>query len=718
MRCQKTITQNVQPIIIATPLNVDNQPTLSTTSIFINDNFAKTQALNRQPAMANSILQYAKISVLNEYKLIENVSTCGIPKIEALADRLGGLSANKMKNIMSTELQNSEALKSIMCVTDSILYTSPYDSNSNFANNRIREYFSNLRVIGNDSSDGVAILADFGGVENMMIIKAAKDSLKDSLLHEGVVGIYGTNDLRKLVPNYAYIYGGFKCSPPLIDSETKKVITWCLHNENTVNYVLYENINNSVTLREYIRKCTVQEFMEMYMQILYALREGLRQIDFTHYDLHDENVVIRDVNNAIDFDIKINKNENISAGSETNGNKGGSSDKINTETIKNTKFQIAYNTERGKEYLTTTKVATMIDYGYSHFKLPELYNISAGTVSQEIHIGKSGVSEYSIFPQRSWIMNDLYKLLMFCAKFSSMYGNDPVYKEIEKIFKFFNTQEDLKDAISLQWPIRYSLPLTQQTVVAYTIDRFSKFIRHNCNCEFIGNIKNLSIPSLDCDGMCINENGIYEEMGINLTSDQIPAPNDILMFYEINIRLHNKGKDKERLDMVTKFNYKLAIEKHINKMTNYIKEIYDFSSKFRSVDMQRLGVEALFNETNLKNSQEAYFVGSSIIDRTQRLKYFYAVGIAVSVHYKDQPIIDKLNDILNEYNTYIRPSLISTHTIIENNNIYLNSLVTDSFVIQKLNVTNSQYRWYWTDRKYYDEVIGQATIYRDDLSVL
>lgn len=712
--------QRMSSTILASPVNVAYQPTLSTTSEFINNFFATAQATYAQPSYRNSILSHAKYEMEIEYKLIENVSTCGVPKIEALADRLGGLNPVKMKNLMSTELQNPEALHSIMCVTDSILYTSPYDSISDFSNNRIRDYFSNLRVIGNDSSDGVAILADFDGVQDMMIIKAAKDAAKDALLHEGIVGIYGTNNLRKLVPNYAYIYGGFKCSPPLIDSSTREVITWCLHNENTVNYVLYENVDNSVTFRDYIKDCSVQEFLEMYMQILYAEREALIQLDFTHYDLHDENVVIRDVTNAIDYEMTINKlkqNVNNSPnGLQTEGNKAGSNDNSKPK-INDKRFQIAYNTERGREYITTTKVATIIDYGYSHFKLPETYNVAAGIVNQETHIGASGLSEYSIFPQRSWIMHDLYKLLMFCARFASMYGNDPVYREIEKIFRFFNTQEKLSDAINLQWPIRYSLPLTEKTVMAYTIDKYAQFIRHNSNCEFIGTMRNISMPSLSCDNMCVSENGIYDELGMSLTSTEIPAPDNIILFYELNMRLYNKGRNEERDVMIAKFDYKKAMSTHIEKMKQYMTEIYKLSSNFRSVDMQRLGLNTLFNQQTLASSQNAYFVGSSIIDRTQRLKYFYAVGIAVASRYEDKEGMNQLNAILNEYNSKIRPVIVSTHLIIVNNNTYLESIMKNPSVIQIIE-REPVYRWYWTDRRYYDAVIGQTAIYRDDINLL
>ena len=43
-----------------------------------------------------------------------------------------------------------------------------------------------------------------------------------------------------MLPNFAYIYGGFKCSGPILN-DNNKVVDWCVNNNYSVNYILYEN---------------------------------------------------------------------------------------------------------------------------------------------------------------------------------------------------------------------------------------------------------------------------------------------------------------------------------------------------------------------------------------------------------------------------------------------------------------------------------------------
>jgi len=260
----------------------------------------------------------------NEEYLIKNTSQCSTSELDLLRDRIPGLKAQELKRNSIKKLYNAEAMKGTMCAIDSIFYTSPYDVGSSKLNDRIRLYIHNLRNVGDESLDGYALLSDFENVKDMFILKVARDPKDDTLLHELVIGLHGTNTLRKYIPNFAYVYGGFKCSPPLIDPVTKKVVTWCLNNDNPVNYVIYENISPAVSMEKYLETCTGQEFLQAYLQVLYSLRTAEIAISYSHYDLHTANVLIR--------------------------------------TLDIPKFQLVYNTENGLEYLSTSMIATIIDY--------------------------------------------------------------------------------------------------------------------------------------------------------------------------------------------------------------------------------------------------------------------------------------------------------------------------------------------------------------------
>lgn len=236
----------------------------------------------------------------------------------------------------------------------------------------------------------------------------------NEMIHEMLVGLYVTNSLKKYIPNFAYLYAGIA---------------------NT-NEIIYENVFNNITLRQYIKKCSASQFLNIYMQLVYALKWAYIQFDYTHYDLHNDNVIVK-----------------------------------TTEPK-----QILYYTENGKEYLQTESIATIIDFSSSHFKLSER------------HFGKGGYEKYSIYSYKSNIFHDLYKILMFSLLESYNTKNTAVFNEAVKIFRYFNTYEDAKSALSTQYEYLFSLPLDENTK-QFDIDNFAKYIRQNCNCNFISKNK-------------------------------------------------------------------------------------------------------------------------------------------------------------------------------------------------------------------------------------
>lgn len=208
--------------------------------------------------------------------------------------------------------------------------------------------------------------------------------------HEFVVGAFGTNKLRNSLPNFSYVLGG--CHIP---------------GENTplIKDVLYENLDRSITLRDYLGQCNVEEFLNQYLQVIYALDEAYKTIDFTHYDLHHENVRIRVLNEEV---------------------------------------SIKYHTENDEEYFHTSLYPCIQGYSYSHFK----------------HNGKDyGVveSKYNI-ANRSYPMYDAYKLLMYCMAEVKSKNNFEVYNICRRIFEYFNTEDSPKHAVVNQEPVLYYLP--------------------------------------------------------------------------------------------------------------------------------------------------------------------------------------------------------------------------------------------------------------------
>jgi hypothetical protein len=309
-------------------------------------------------------------SMLEKEKiLLEKGTVCEIRQLGTPADILGHLKnidVKALQTFITSEFYNPAVLKLAMCIAESIYY----NNGSDIANTKmVKTWFTSLRQFGAESVSGYALQTSFDNVPNFFVLKSPRDveDAAEDLLHEYIVGVYGTNKLRAFNPNFSYILGGFKCSPPTLSRRTKMVTNWC-NPDHAVNYVLYENIFPSEALKDFVKdenRCGPLEFISAYLQIVLASAEALKLIDFTHYDLHNNNVLLRTVEGY-------------------------------------PSFYIPYKSGDGHLYIKCHSVSTIIDYGSSHF----VYDGQA--------YGKVGLEGYGVEALTSNIWYDVYKLLGFC----------------------------------------------------------------------------------------------------------------------------------------------------------------------------------------------------------------------------------------------------------------------------------------------------------------
>jgi serine/threonine protein kinase len=272
-------------------------------------------------------------------------------------------------------------LGKLMCALDTVLVLPAEGGEGlNAANETVREMFTDVRRIGAESVYGNAMMSSLDGVKDVFVIKTPKQKNpgehEDELLHELFVGLMGINSMREICPNFAYIFGGFKCLPPAINND-KSVSSFCAAGrpQDYVNYVIYEKIPGK-SMADLMKNCTFEEFFSWYIQIVLACYLGTESIDFTHYDLHNENVMLRGWKNAEEF-------------------------------------AIPYVMPNGSTcYVRSNKIAMMIDFGMTHIQ----YNNES--------FGKFGMENWGTFPDQSRPFYDIYKLLGFCMSDMARQNNE------------------------------------------------------------------------------------------------------------------------------------------------------------------------------------------------------------------------------------------------------------------------------------------------------
>lgn len=123
-------------------------------------------------------------------------------------------------------------------------------------------------------------------------VKEHKDDVV-SILHEIIIGLYGTNPIRNICPNFMYLLGGFRLGTYVTDDKGKVVYM----NENLpLNYVVYENMDQDVILSDILPSLTYQEFISITLQVFESLYVANRMSGFTHNSLTPSSIAIRRMN--------------------------------------------------------------------------------------------------------------------------------------------------------------------------------------------------------------------------------------------------------------------------------------------------------------------------------------------------------------------------------------------------------------------------------------
>ena len=302
-----------------------------------------------------------------------------------------------------------------------------------------------------------------------------KNVTKNNINHL-FVALFGTNHLRKFVPNFAYIYSGVQCCNPIIDCIDNKPLN-CLYNQPSY-YLIYENFGSSPTLLSQSKSMTFDYFLLYYLQILLALRKALEICNFTHYNLDGDNILLYQLP---------------------------------------TLAAIEYDSFYGKRYIHTNKIAMIINYDYSFIS----YNNKTYT---DIDQANS--------QNRAFILGDAHKLLCNIM-YNNFNSNKSLFINCIKILKFFTPISDVIDSVNYLNSIRYSafqlLPTAELDKVG--VDDLIDYILKLNNNILHTTIQTKNVISCDNNNICLSNDDVIT----NINS----LPMSIESFYD-RLSLYNK----------------------------------------------------------------------------------------------------------------------------------------------------------------------------------
>lgn len=471
-----------------------------------------------------------------EDNLFQKTIVCKLPDRGKIQKNLPNLDANKISSDMKKNFYNLDALEAMGCISEAIL-GGPGAINLNFDKNyKIRRWITNLKQIGAPSVEGVALMANLGkSSESPFIVKAPKDPENNDLLHEWMIGVFGTNKLRSVIPTFSYIYGAFNCSPPIINPD-KEVETWCTK-KSAVNYVIYENIAPAKSINDCIKNgCTFSEWLNYYMQTLLGLDYANKTIGFTHYDLHTENLLIRNPLSGVQ-----------SLGSPRK------------------EFWIPFPnpnpTQSEKIWIKSTGVSTLIDYGFSRIEY------------QGKSYGKYFFEAFGVLPDQAFPLHDAYKLLLMSMSIMKKFNKRDLYKNCRILLTFF-TSENADDVVVQQRKTFYFLPYTEKTK-KLTLGSLISYIMDNFTLPWLSEETPESEDVLSCDHrVCLTTSQTVNAVGLDQNYPKLNKnPINVFEYQQTHWIFEQSGKIENQKHLMQKFKYQIEMPRAEAEYDNLIKNI-------------------------------------------------------------------------------------------------------------------------------------------------
>lgn len=398
-----------------------------------------------------------------EKALLLNQSTCPIELSNQM--KVHAFQLDDFSIIGSMKTYDHKFQDSFACLAGTLI-----DQSKNRPDARLLQWKERIALLNNQGAMGTVF--DFI-TENgsLFLIKVNRESLTQGkpieafdLVHEGFIGLSVINPLRDRVPNFMHTYGAFFCAPPIIEDGVVKV--WCPTQINDVAYLLIENIRNSIQLRDAIteNKITAQECVQVFLQVMNALNIAYQANKFTHYDLHDANILLQFLEQPIWIPI--------------------------------------YLSDGSIKYVVTKILARIIDYGFSY---AEVQGTKFGTYDYE---------NASVYPDRPFPMHDAHKLIYSMRKttknqslirnlsniydFFGSYGGKSLHNFVEENKLKFNyygqpSPKSLEDALR---------NVTYQDMIDYLLEKFPDMVQNGKPSNAIASI---------CEDKCVNWE-IFQEL--------------------------------------------------------------------------------------------------------------------------------------------------------------------------------------------------------------
>ena len=506
----------------------------------------------------------------------------------------------------------------------------------------------------------------------LIFSKEPKDNEK--LLHDYFISSFCLNNLRRKGNLcFPYTYGLFSCSPPLINENTKEVITWCRGSSDTSSlYLVKENISSFPSLEDEISRLTGSQFLNIYLQIAYSLSYAYELYRFTHYNLKASNVTLRQLD---------------------------------------AKYQLRYNTESRDTYMTVEHIPLLTHF-YSSYVVYEGKGYGIFTQLQ------NGVRPESGFP-----IHDCYKLLMTSAFKAKEVDNQDIFEVCSVIFKFFNKDESLQDALSRQLVNEYNLPFIEpfKNIPIYVL---TAYIRENLEIKFMSDVITPSSlvekPLLECSRvnswLCKSLDEIERET--ELSNSKIT---DIFDWYELFV----VSSDNKKIELLNEMSFDLLVENISERYNVCVRKLSQLTNSTICIDMTKLSPKEVFSPIVLEEYKIFVSSVAEAFDALLEIRDIFRVSRLIIEIVSKSTRKDELESEIKDLEKRIQKAVKNIEPMYKDVNLciesiggfyssltaYLNSKEDIGEYMRQTASKNGPYQWYFLYlRNFIRSVSGETLI--------
>ncbi len=591
----------------------------------------------------DTLQQENENTIQREQTLLTRQSLCCVPQemsLESHRNRIPG----KLPPLLPDTFYSPDLLALTMCLVNSLFYVNPVTPGWATPRMRFRHW---LRLFPTRVSN--LLSSSPKETENFFLVRLIDNEFR--FIHETFIGLFGTNQLRRDIPNFLYLYGGFQPSLSLGDSFTKNILSRYCPGGHPGFYLLLENVSPQENLESYCSSCSATQFLEVYLQVLYALRWAHRQCDFTHYSLTPNNVLLC----------------------------------LFSSHEKSFRFSLPYETEKGREYLETDRLAILFDFRKAHITY------------QGEHYGYALEIDQFIFPQRSFPLHDAYQLL--CSSLAEMMkAGNPALSELRRLLTFFNSVDSLETILKKEEPLGYSLPLTPE-ITSVSLDHFLTFIRQEYPCPFLKDHPGKVVLTCRGPDICLSSG--------NITLQKLNSPltfGGIFDLFDEITQLVNENRTEEINQRLKTFNYSLESTSAENALHEMLQEL---EQRLTSLRIPRMisGSINLFSDTFLKTYSTDVFSVLAASDLSEYIRSTRKVLKWATSLYKDNETLFRLQEKKHQQKVLTK-RLHQAISLLQDNQKYINTQKKE----QPLETQRETdiFSWYWTDLPMYLEILQQG----------